>query len=78
MCSACAGVVCSLIEEMLQKVLREEHREQHPPRCILAAQQLVFHLSTMQCPPAFITTFLQEEMVGMKYLEQWQLAWPQT
>ncbi|CAI5733802.1 unnamed protein product [Hyaloperonospora brassicae] len=64
-------VNASLIEKMLQKVLREGHRAQHPPRCILAAQQLVFHLSTMRFPPAFITTFLQEQMAGMKHLEPW-------
>uniref|UniRef100_A0AAV1UDI4 malate synthase n=1 Tax=Peronospora matthiolae TaxID=2874970 RepID=A0AAV1UDI4_9STRA len=62
-----------LIEEMLQNVLREEHRKQHPPHCILAAQQLVFLLSTMRFPPAFITTFLQEQIACTKNRKQWPL-----
>ncbi|RMX67771.1 hypothetical protein DD238_000750 [Peronospora effusa] len=56
-----------LIKEMLGKVLHEEKLKQyHPPQYIETAQHLVFLLSTMRCPPAYITTFLQ------KTLEHWQ------
>ncbi|CAI5711814.1 unnamed protein product [Peronospora farinosa] len=58
-----------LIKEMLGKVLHEEKLKQHhPPQYIETAQHLVFLLSTMRCPPAYITTFLQ------KTLEHWHFS----
>ncbi|KAL4109524.1 hypothetical protein PRIC1_001223 [Phytophthora ramorum] len=63
-------VNASLVEEMLQKVLKEEKRlERHPPLYLEAARRLVFLLSTMRFPPAFITTFLQEQEALVKTLE---------
>ncbi|KAG7384179.1 hypothetical protein PHYPSEUDO_002867 [Phytophthora pseudosyringae] len=63
-------VNASLIEEMLVKVLHEENRtKSHPPPYIEAARQIVLLLSTMRSPPAFITTFLQDQEALMKTLE---------
>jgi hypothetical protein len=60
----------SLIENMLWKVLQEETQvTRHPPQFIEAARHLVFQLATMRFPPAFITTFLQEQEALTKTLE---------
>ncbi|KAE8999620.1 hypothetical protein PR001_g17798 [Phytophthora rubi] len=59
-----------LIAEMLRKVLHEESKRQHhQPQYLEAARQLVFLISTMRFPPAFITTFLQEQEALVESLQ---------
>ncbi|KAI9996843.1 hypothetical protein PInf_000105 [Phytophthora infestans] len=63
-------VNASLIDKMLLKLCHEEnHSKRHAPQYIQAARQLVLLLSTMRSPPAFITTFLQEQETVTKALE---------
>ncbi|ETI50407.1 malate synthase A, variant 1 [Phytophthora nicotianae CJ01A1] len=59
----------SLIGKILRKLCHEENRDQrHPPQYMEVAQHLVLLLSTMRSPPAFITTFLQEQEALTKAL----------
>ncbi|KAE9361918.1 hypothetical protein PF008_g594 [Phytophthora fragariae] len=63
-------VDAALIAEMLRKVLHEESkRKPHQPQYLEAARQLVFLISTMRFPPAFITTFLQDQEALVESLQ---------
>ncbi|KAG6620125.1 Malate synthase A [Phytophthora cinnamomi] len=60
-----------LIQEMLLKVLHgESEKQRYQPRYLEAARHLVFFMSTMRFPPAFITTFLQEQEALMRILQR--------
>ncbi|KAG7390692.1 hypothetical protein PHYBOEH_006945 [Phytophthora boehmeriae] len=61
----------SLINEMLENVVKEQTRAHcYLPQFVDAARHLVFLLVTMRSPPAFITTFLQEQGQLMKTLQR--------